>query len=311
MTTELQIFLCIGVAGYFIILFYLLKHRRFTLKYSLTWLLSGVIMLVALLFPDLILSLTRFVGIETPVNLVFVLCGMAVLLILLSVTAIITKLNRQIHRLVQTQALLEKRLRELEELQKKKVKKMELIDAVQKRRSIRRFRQEPVGECLLRRFVEGARLAPSGANLQPLKYKLVTQEEICRAVFPRVKWAAYLAPDGGPGPGEEPTAYIAVCVDNTIKKEADFAEIGSAVENILLLAEEAGVGACWLGSINRPALTRMLGIPEFCSLHTMIALGYPKQESVAEQIQNGDVRYYLDGEQRLHVPKRGLDEILL
>lgn len=116
MKTELQIFLFMGVLCYFVILFYLLKHRRFTLKYSLTWLLSGVVMLVALLFPDLILSLTRFVGIETPVNLVFVLCGMVVLLILLSVTAIITKLNRQIHRLTQTQALLEKRLRELETL---------------------------------------------------------------------------------------------------------------------------------------------------------------------------------------------------
>lgn len=116
MKTELQFFLFMGVLCYFVILFYLLKHRRFTLKYSLTWLLSGVVMLVALLFPDLILSLTRFVGIETPVNLVFVLCGMVVLLILLSVTAIITKLNRQIHRLTQTQALLEKRLRELETL---------------------------------------------------------------------------------------------------------------------------------------------------------------------------------------------------
>lgn len=123
MRTELQIFLFIGVVCYFIILFYLLKHRRFTLKYSLAWLLSGVVMLVALLFPDLILSLTRFVGIETPVNLVFVLCGMVVLLILLSVTAIITKLNRQIHRLTQTQALLEKRLRELEKLQNEEEKK--------------------------------------------------------------------------------------------------------------------------------------------------------------------------------------------
>lgn len=188
---------------------------------------------------------------------------------------------------------------------------MELNDAIQQRRSIRRFRQDPVGEALLRRFVEGARLAPSGANLQPLKYKLVTEEEVCRAIFPLVKWAAYLAPEGGPKPGEEPTAYIAVCVDNTIKKEADFAEIGSAVENILLLAEEAGVGTCWLGSINKPALTRILEIPKHCSLHTLIALGYPMQESIAEQMQGGDVRYYLDREQRLHVPKRGLDEILL
>lgn len=123
MRTELQIFLFIGVVCYFILLFYLLKHRRFTLKYSLTWLLSGVVMLVALLFPNLILSITRFVGIETPVNLVFVLCGMVVLLILLSVTAIITKLNQQIHRLTQTQALLEKRLRELEKLQNEEEKK--------------------------------------------------------------------------------------------------------------------------------------------------------------------------------------------
>ena len=120
MTTELRIFLLAGVLCYFVLLFYLLKHRRFTLKYSLTWLFSGLVMLIAILWPDLILSLTRFVGIETPVNLVFVLCGMVVLLILLSVTAIITKLNHQLYRLTQTQALLEKRVRELEEALLKK-----------------------------------------------------------------------------------------------------------------------------------------------------------------------------------------------
>lgn len=188
---------------------------------------------------------------------------------------------------------------------------MELSEAIQNRRSIRRFDARPVGEELLKRFVEGARFAPTGANFQPLKYKLVAREETCRAIFPLVKWAAYLAPDAGPRPGEEPTAYIAVCVDNTIKKAADFAEIGAAVENILLLAWEAGVATCWLGSINKPAIARILEIPETCALHTLIALGYPAQESVAEELRGEDIRYYLDEEERLHVPKRSLAEILL
>ena len=86
------------------------------------------------------------------------------------------------------------------------------------------FRQEgqpPIGNAgaeQLRRYVDAARVAPSGANLQPLKYVIVRTEEMTDKVFSLVKWAAYLAPDYNPKETERPTAYVVVCADTTLRK---------------------------------------------------------------------------------------------
>lgn len=115
MSIELRVFLLVGIAIYLGIIISLLKKRKLNLKYTLIWLFAAVVMLVATLFPQIVGEVANFVGVETPSNFVFVLEGLFVLMILLSLTTIVSHNNDRIYRLVQTQAILEKRVRELEE----------------------------------------------------------------------------------------------------------------------------------------------------------------------------------------------------
>jgi len=187
---------------------------------------------------------------------------------------------------------------------------MNIQDAIKARRTIRKFKQIPLTREQLIRYVDAARLAPSGANLQPLKYYVVQSREMVEKVFPMLKWAGYLAPEYDPKEGERPVAYIVVCCDTSIRKSGYELDAGAAIENLILAALEDGVGACWLGSVDRKALAMLLGIPENLEISSVVALGYPAEAPRETAVENGNIKYYLsDG--ILCVPKRELDEVLL
>ena len=79
---------------------------------------------------------------------------------------------------------------------------------------------------------------------------------------------------------------------------------------ILLAARERGIASCWLGALDRAELGRILELPEYLVMLDLIALGYPAQESRAVEMRDGNVKYYLDENGTLQVPKRSLDEVL-
>ena len=116
MSTRLQIALLFGLAVYHYILFQMLKKKRLNLKYSLLWIFSGFLMLIAALFPKLLVLVSKCVGISTPSNTLFAIILFFMMVILMTLTAIVSELNEQVKRLTQTIALLEKRVREKEQM---------------------------------------------------------------------------------------------------------------------------------------------------------------------------------------------------
>ncbi len=114
MDLHLRVFLFIGVFVYLFLIVFFLRKGRLNVKYSLLWLFSGLLMLIMIAFPQIVIFAASIVGIQSPVNMIFVVQGGAVLLILLSLTAIVSKLTDRIYILTQANALLEKRIRELE-----------------------------------------------------------------------------------------------------------------------------------------------------------------------------------------------------
>ncbi len=187
---------------------------------------------------------------------------------------------------------------------------MDTYQTIQQRRTIRRFGQQPLTAEQLRRYVDAARLAPSGANLQPLKYVIIQTKEIVDQLFGLVHWAAYLAPEGTPGLGERPTAYIAQIVDLKIKQAGYELDAGAAMENLLLAAEDDGVGCCWMGSVDYVRVSELLGLKETEKLIGIVSMGR-KAERPVEDLWQGSVKYYKDENGVLHVPKRPLEEIIL
>jgi nitroreductase len=171
------------------------------------------------------------------------------------------------------------------------------------RRTIRRFKPDPVPRELLERLVDAGRLAPSAANLQPLEFIVVDGAGPRAEVFPCLKWAAYIAPAGDPKPGEEPAAYVVTLANTEIREKMFEYDVGAAMENMILTALEEGVGSCWMLSIDRDKLQAILGVPEHYRIDSVLALGYPAEEPTLE-VMGESYRYWKDADGRLHVPKR-------
>ncbi len=114
----LQLNALLGILFYFAIIFYLLNKKALMLKYTLMWIFSGIIMAVMVLFPSLLKKFSLLVGISTPSNALFAAILFFILLILMSLTSIISHLNEKNIKLIQSVAILEKRMRELENTQK-------------------------------------------------------------------------------------------------------------------------------------------------------------------------------------------------
>lgn len=187
-----------------------------------------------------------------------------------------------------------------------------LKELVLKNRSYRRFDQNTeITESTLRGLIGLARLCPSGANKQPLKYMISNRKEKNAIIFPALAWAAYLEGWDGPGEGERPAAYIIILGDTSIS-ESFGCDHGIAAQTILLGAAEKGLGGCILGSIQRKKLQGELKIPERYRILLAIALGKPAEKVVLEESKEpGDIKYYRDREGVHHVPKRKLEDIIL
>ena len=184
-----------------------------------------------------------------------------------------------------------------------------LYETIAGRRTVRRFKPDPVPRDLLERLVDAGRLAPSAANLQPLEFVVIDGAGPRAEIFPYLKWAAYIAPAGDPRPGEEPAAYIITLANSMIREKMFEYDVGAAMENMILAALGEGVGSCWLLSIDRDRLRAILGVPEHYRIDSVLALGYPAEEPAAE-ILGESVRYWKDGEGRLHVPKRPRETVV-
>ena len=185
---------------------------------------------------------------------------------------------------------------------------MNVYEAILSRRSIRRFQQKPISLELLNRFVNGARLAPSAANLQPLGFLIVNDTNLCKEVFETLGWAAYIKPKWTPSENERPVAYIIMLIgDQNNKYYAR--DVSLASENIVLAAEEEGIGSCILLNVNRDKLREILRIPESILIDSVISLGYKAEKSIVVEYKDS-VEYWRDENQVLHVPKKKLEDVL-
>jgi nitroreductase len=187
-----------------------------------------------------------------------------------------------------------------------------LKDLAQKSRSYRRFDASvPVPMGTLEELVALARVCPSAANKQPLRFVLCNEPGDNEAIFECLKWAAYLKDWEGPAAGERPTAYIVML---NAEKGWDFAkfDMGIMAQTMLLGAVEKGFGGCMLGAIDRERLRSHLGLPPELEIGLVLALGKPKEDVRIEDLsEDGSIRYWRDEAGTHFVPKRSMAELIL
>ncbi len=183
---------------------------------------------------------------------------------------------------------------------------MDTYEAITTRRTVRLYEQKALPPVLLERIVNSGRVAPSGGNVQALEFIIVRQNENCDKLFGQLAWAAYVKPKRNPPEGKRPSAYVILLVRGNGNHDSD---AGAAMENMILTAWNEGVGSCWIGSVQRDKVKELFEIPDEYHVYGVLALGYPAEKPVMETAEDS-IKYWLDGADRLHVPKRRLGEIL-
>ncbi len=115
MTIRLQVYMLLGALALLFITFWLLKRGKMSVKYSLLWLGLSLALVLVAACPYLMYVLSVVLSIEMPIHLVFLLMFCYVLLVLLSLSIAISQLAEKCRRLTQANALLEKRIQDLEQ----------------------------------------------------------------------------------------------------------------------------------------------------------------------------------------------------
>jgi len=187
-----------------------------------------------------------------------------------------------------------------------------LHDLIARSRSCRRFEEAFVIErSTLEELVELARLSPSAANQQPLKYILSCDAETNAAIFPHLTWAGYLKDWPGPAEGERPSAYIIILGDTKVSRNFG-CDHGIAAQSMLLGAAERELAGCMIGLVARDDLRDTLSIPSRYEILLVLALGKPAEQVVIEELgAQGDIKYWRDDEGTHHVPKRSLKDLIV
>lgn len=176
----------------------------------------------------------------------------------------------------------------------------ELLDLIEKRRSVRRFKKRDVPRDLVQKILDLARWAPSGANFQPWEFIVVDNKEIKTKLFKILS-----SPTEGLSERElarrtgfmGAPVFILVCGDTRTKSflptqdpERGNSTFISSMANVFLYIQLAvrilGLGSQWVSRVvgKQSEVKMLLGIPAPFEIYDMVAIGYPdekpKQRSV-------------------------------
>ena len=112
MSLRLQIILLVLLALGMMVVVNMVRKRVLELKYVLVWMFSDIVLVFLVLFPGLIKAITRLLGIQSSMNMIFFLGFLLSLVIIFTLTVALSKVTSSVRRMSQTIALLEKELKE-------------------------------------------------------------------------------------------------------------------------------------------------------------------------------------------------------
>ncbi|MDI6763693.1 MAG: nitroreductase family protein [Thermodesulfobacteriota bacterium] len=181
-------------------------------------------------------------------------------------------------------------------------------EAIEKRRSIRKFKTEPIPDEYITELLNAARLAPSGCNAQPWRFKIVKEQE----TKSKLAYAAYDQSFIAEAP-----VIIVCCADiqgylnGTVSASQDLGKIGAiedrivkilhsrteqmksigiheigpriaanvaiAIEHIVLRALDFGLGSCWIRLVDEQKVKEIFGWDDNIYVVALLPIGYPAE----------------------------------
>ncbi len=163
-------------------------------------------------------------------------------------------------------------------------------------------------------IIDTARFCPSARNLQPLRYRIVTDPQEIEDMIDSTKWGGALPQLKLPPDGHHPSAFIVICCDSTVSEVTPecFIDVGIAAQTMMLCANDMGFGGCMLRSFTPATISQKLLIPKKYTPLLILALGTPDETVfICNVNSSGDTTYYRDKIGLHFVPKRSLDDIII
>jgi nitroreductase len=181
-------------------------------------------------------------------------------------------------------------------------------EAIEMRRSIRKYRPNPISDECISELLESARLAPSGCNAQPWRFKIVKEQEIKQQLAQAAYAQMFIA--------EAPVVIVCCAdiegyIDGTVSGAQDLGkiraienrivdilvhraneirsytldQIGSliaanvaiAIEHIILRALDFGLGTCWIRLVESTKVNRIFGWSDNIFVVALLPIGYPAE----------------------------------
>jgi len=150
---------------------------------------------------------------------------------------------------------------------------MDVLEAIQKRISVRAYQDKPIPEEKLKKILEAARLAPSARNSQDYQLIVVRDEKIRKELAAGDTSESFI--------DTAPVVIVAVA----LKPEyimpggipAHPVDIAIAIDHITLIAVKEGLGSCWIGGFNQERIKEILAIPDKYRVVVLLSLGYPAE----------------------------------
>ncbi len=150
---------------------------------------------------------------------------------------------------------------------------MDFMDVIKQRRSIRKFTEQPVPDEIIDRIIETARLAPSWANKQGVRYIIVRDPTRVQALVDAI----------GQGWAKNARVFVVACIKalssgaNTNGLEYFTVDAAIGMEHVVLAATNEGLGTCWIGHFDEKKAQAALDIPKRFRVVAITPLGYPDQ----------------------------------
>lgn len=151
--------------------------------------------------------------------------------------------------------------------------KMDVLEAIRTRRSIRKYDQSrDVEPEKLLACLEAARWAPSASNRQPWHFIVVRNKERREALAKLHPHGRFMA--------ESPVVLV-VLGDPQKHPKYFKCDPPIATQNFLLAAHAQGLGTCWMGVIDASfegEMKQLLGVPEGLRIICTVSVGYPAEK---------------------------------
>jgi len=157
---------------------------------------------------------------------------------------------------------------------------MECIESIKGRRSIRKFKDQPVEKELVEKLLDAAQMAPSAGNLQARDFIIISDKTTKQKLSKAAMGQSFIE--------QAPVAIVVIAnIERSSRIYRSRGELyaiqdaSAGIENLLLAAHSMGLGTCWVGAFDETQVSSLLGIPHRTKPVAIIPVGYPAEQPSA------------------------------